>query len=193
MAIKDSGEKRTFETGSHRDMNVGKGRMDLLPAESVIEVYGVLTETEQGCDNTSHTRYLEESLVNIMYYFTGSNKKNHLAVAARAALIATGIFETLGSDSEETAVKGIPGYLAYGLKQVSMHYEAGAIKYGENNWKLGQPMSVLLDSGARHLTKAIGEIVDEPHCRAAGWNLLSAIWTEKNLPNMQNIETRKNV
>lgn len=36
--IKDSGERREFETGAVRDMAVGKGRMDLLPWEAVMEV-----------------------------------------------------------------------------------------------------------------------------------------------------------
>ena len=31
MEIKDSGQRRTFETGSVRDVSEGKGRCDLLP------------------------------------------------------------------------------------------------------------------------------------------------------------------
>lgn len=37
-AIKDSGERRIFETGAVRDMQEGKGRMDLLPWAAIIEV-----------------------------------------------------------------------------------------------------------------------------------------------------------
>src|SRR5690606_25751408 len=33
MEIKDSGERRTFPTGSMRDISEGKGRCDLLPLE----------------------------------------------------------------------------------------------------------------------------------------------------------------
>lgn len=36
--IKDSGERTQFETGAVRDMHSGKGRMDLLPWEALIEV-----------------------------------------------------------------------------------------------------------------------------------------------------------
>ena len=31
MEIKDSGERREFDTGAVRDIQEGKGRMDLLP------------------------------------------------------------------------------------------------------------------------------------------------------------------
>jgi len=36
--IKDSGNRRQFDTGAVRDMQEGKGRMDLLPWAAVMEV-----------------------------------------------------------------------------------------------------------------------------------------------------------
>lgn len=36
--IKDSGERRTFNTGGQRDITLGKGRMDLLPCRALIAV-----------------------------------------------------------------------------------------------------------------------------------------------------------
>lgn len=36
--IKDSGERTVFPTGSVRDMHEGKGRMDLLPCNAIIEL-----------------------------------------------------------------------------------------------------------------------------------------------------------
>lgn len=36
--IKDSGNRRTFESGAQRDMSEGKGRMDLLPWAAILEV-----------------------------------------------------------------------------------------------------------------------------------------------------------
>ena len=36
--IKDSGERTRFDTGAVRDMHTGKGRMDLLPWEALVEV-----------------------------------------------------------------------------------------------------------------------------------------------------------
>ena len=36
--IKDSGERTQFDTGAVRDMHQGKGRMDLLPWNAIMEV-----------------------------------------------------------------------------------------------------------------------------------------------------------
>ena len=36
--IEDSGERTSFETGAVRDMQCGKGRMDLLPLNAIMEV-----------------------------------------------------------------------------------------------------------------------------------------------------------
>lgn len=38
MVIKDSGTRRAFDTGSQRDAQEGKGRMDLLPFYSIWEL-----------------------------------------------------------------------------------------------------------------------------------------------------------
>ena len=41
--IKDSGDRRTFETGAVRDMQEGKGRCDLLPLQVVARLLEVRT------------------------------------------------------------------------------------------------------------------------------------------------------
>ncbi len=38
MKINDSGERTMFSTGACRDLNEGKGRMDLLPWAAILEV-----------------------------------------------------------------------------------------------------------------------------------------------------------
>lgn len=45
--IKDSGERREFESGAVRDVQEGKGRCDLMPLDIIISIYGgdkVLTD-----------------------------------------------------------------------------------------------------------------------------------------------------
>jgi len=65
------------------------------------------------------------------------------------------------------------------LLEASKQFEEGAEKYGENNWKLGIPVNVFLDSAIRHYLKTLRGDTDEPHWRAFAWNLLSALWTVK--------------
>ncbi len=70
------------------------------------------------------------------------------------------------------------------LLDVSKHYEDGAKKYEPRNWEKGQPLSVYIDSGVRHYLKFKAGLTDEPHLRAFIWNILGAMWTHWNLPEM---------
>lgn len=109
--IKDSGERRAFDTGAVRDIQTGKGRMDLLPWAAILEV--------------------------------------------------------------------------------SKHCEAGAIKYGDHNVDKGIPTHSLCDSAARHLAKFMDGWDDEPHLRAAAWNLIWAIQMEIKHPELCDIPWRE--
>jgi hypothetical protein len=75
------------------------------------------------------------------------------------------------------------GSLAHMMIEVSMLYEAGALKYGENNWKRGMPLKCYIDSGLRHYFKTLRGDDDEPHYRGFLWNMLCAIWTIRNVDN----------
>ena len=108
--IKDSGDRRPFESGAVRDMAEGKGRCDLLPACAIL--------------------------------------------------------------------------------RLSKHYEKGASKYEERNWEKGIPISVMIDSGMRHLLKYLDGQTDEDHLVAACWNLMGAMWMEEKKPEMQDIPSR---
>ena len=70
------------------------------------------------------------------------------------------------------------------LLRVATHYTKGAEKYGENNWRLGQPSSVLYDSAQRHLLSWWQGDTTEDHAAAAVWNIMCAMWMEKNKPEM---------
>lgn len=70
------------------------------------------------------------------------------------------------------------------LMRVASHYTSGGEKYGFNNWKKGMTTSVYYDSAQRHLMKWWRGDTDEDHMAAAVWNILGAMWTEKNKPDM---------
>jgi hypothetical protein len=104
-ALKDSGERTNFPTGSVRDRKDGKGRYDLLPMDA--------------------------------------------------------------------------------LHELAKHFEKGAVKYGDRNWEIGQPLSNYIDSGLRHLCQFAAGMRDEPHAVSAAWNILAmiqtAIWIERGV------------
>lgn len=77
------------------------------------------------------------------------------------------------------------------LIRVSKHMEDALTHYPERNWEMGLPMHSMIDSAFRHLAKYMDGHVDEDHLCAATTNLLMAMWTEENRPNMQDIPTRR--
>ena len=76
------------------------------------------------------------------------------------------------------------GGLLTGFLEVAKQYEDGAKKYNDRNWELGQPLHVFIDSGVRHYLKYLRGDTDEHHDRAFLWNILGAIWTHTNKPEL---------
>lgn len=70
------------------------------------------------------------------------------------------------------------------MLEVAKHYEDGAKKYAERNWEQGIPLHCYIDSGVRHYLKFMRGDTDEPHDRAFLWNMLGAIWTHINKPEL---------
>jgi hypothetical protein len=68
--------------------------------------------------------------------------------------------------------------------EVSKQYEQGCQKYGDRNWEKGIPVHCYIDSGVRHYLKFKRGDTDEPHDRAFVWNMLGAIWTHENKPEL---------
>ena len=76
---------------------------------------------------------------------------------------------------------------------VSPDPETGIPHYPERNWERGLPMHTMINSAARHLAKYQMGLTDEDHLCAAATNLLMAMWTEENMPEMQDIPSRINM
>ncbi|NLD50548.1 MAG: hypothetical protein GX660_25685 [Clostridiaceae bacterium] len=70
------------------------------------------------------------------------------------------------------------------ILEVSKQYEDGCRKYGDRNWEKGIPLHCYIDSGVRHYLKYLRGDNDEPHDRAFVWNMLGAIWTQQNKPEL---------
>ena len=66
------------------------------------------------------------------------------------------------------------------LLEVAVHFEDGARKYGDNNWRNGIPCRCYLDSAIRHYLKYCRGDEDEPHRRAFVWNILCCLWTQEH-------------
>ena len=85
--IKDSGERTRFDTGAVRDMHTGKGRMDLLPWEALVEVSkhceeGALKYGERNCEKGIPIHSLIDSAFrHLAKYMMGMKDEPHLRAA----------------------------------------------------------------------------------------------------------------
>ena len=156
MSIVDSGTRQEFPTGAVRDIQKGKGRCDLLPLDVVSDMY--MTQCGRGC----HQQMVFGCL--FMFVETGDciHLQTALDVSARAMFRDTSTM----------------------ILEVSMHFEEGAEKYGENNWQKGLPVKCYINSAVRHYLKWLRGDTDERHDRAFCWNILCAIWTCKHKPEL---------
>jgi hypothetical protein len=69
----------------------------------------------------------------------------------------------------------------YAIQILALHYEMGAKKYTEDNWRKGQPLKTYLDSALRHLFRHSRGERDEPHLAAAAWNIMCLIDTAERI------------
>ena len=60
--IKDSGNRREFETGAVRDIHEGKGRCDLLPLDTVARFRGQILADISQFQDTGDIKYLENAV-----------------------------------------------------------------------------------------------------------------------------------
>lgn len=73
------------------------------------------------------------------------------------------------------------------MLEVAKQYEDGAKKYSDRNWEKGIPLHCYIDSGVRHYLQFKRGDDDEPHGRAFVWNMLGAIWTHDNKPELRDL------
>jgi len=151
IIIPDSGKRREFSTGAHRDSADDKGRMDLIP----LDIAARIVEDDEEPDR----------VMCLVEEFKKTNETKYLTEALRESV------GYLNLDSPEDL-----------LLEASYIYKGGALKYGENNWKLGMDVKIYIDSGMRHYAKARRGDDDENHIGSFAWNLIGAIWTVENVP-----------
>ena len=172
--IKDSGNRREFESGAVRDMAEGKGRCDLMP---LLEVGHVLDHSF-----LFHGEYHEEVFECFILLNMCSDEKRPIEDRYDRAIDAIYEFSTMANVS-------IPDLML----EVAIHYEEGAKKYSERNWEKGLPTWCFIDSAVRHLLKYLGGRTDERHDRAFVWNMLGFAYTIRKLDEERRNHELQNV
>lgn len=175
--VKDSGSMQEYSSGAHRDNATGKGRCDLLPLGYVSLVLNK-----------------DPVLANIDIFMERRDIV-HLADALQCAIDTLPVFcwdeifaemqaQGIEMRKPESGRELAQACMAHMMIEVSKLYEAGAQKYQPNNWQLGMPVNRYIDSGVRHYLKTLRGDIDEAHYRGFVWNLLCAMWTAENLPEL---------
>lgn len=158
--IKDSGERREFQSGAVRDIQEGKGRCDLLPLD-------VVSKWAESINDSSSL----DAILHCIYSYKTSYPHN-----------ITFIYQAMNEFCADMSWS-----ISDALLEVSVHYEEGAKKYGEYNWQKGIPSHCYLDSGIRHLLKHYRCDTDERHDRAFIWNMLGLVWNDLNKSELNDV------
>ena len=86
--IKDSGERREFETGAVRDMASGKGLMVVMPAAALLRLSKHYEHGAQKYGKWNYNKgipvdsFIDSALRHLMKYLDGWDDEDHLAAAA---------------------------------------------------------------------------------------------------------------
>lgn len=159
--LKDSGSRREFESGAVRDMAEGKGRCDLLPFDVVSELLNIVY------DGTA------------LDVFTAVNQFQETSNTKYLSVALCRFMTQIGWD------------ICTVILEVAKQFEEGAAKYGDNNWRKGIPVRCYIDSAIRHYVKWLRGDNDEPHNRAFCWNIMCAMWTCFNKPELNDYASKE--
>lgn len=207
--LKDSGNRREFETGAVRDMQEGKGRMDLVPWGVCAGLYitmetiyandrvGLIPKTDgRYCTGDLPDAYpgILDEMGNADVLLNGTDAQlagvtpiERLRKLRDVFLKMAAIFclyrlyidyvpDISEDELEPFGIELINKSFGAAMLAVGKHYEDGARKYSENNWRKGMDPKIYFDSASRHLMKCMAGWSDEPHDRAFLWNCLCGAW-----------------
>ena len=180
--LKMDGEKAAFESGAIRYTKTGKGRYDLIPNDVIADIIGYAQDKFYGRNIIciSKADIIEDAYrgeVDDRFSNTIINLIIHHYAPADIVVNDMGL-----PAMEVTIVSFMDGFVNM-MKDLAVHYENGAEKYGADNWKKGIPVTggdrggSFMDSAMRHLTQYLIGLEDEPHYISCIWNCICGLWT----------------
>jgi hypothetical protein len=168
--IKMDGEFHKFEGGGIRYTKEGKGRFDLIPSNALAYL---VREIESIYDTSNLDQIFElTSTPNLLV-----NYSNRDFVRVIFGITLRMVYKDLSEFA--IAPDNVWRPFVSMLKELAVHYQKGAAKYGENNWRKGIPQWSFEDSGFRHLCQYLNGETDEPHHISSIWNMMC--WLSNDL------------
>jgi hypothetical protein len=109
------------------------------------------------------------------------NNPNNIAPGNHFTIKDSGSREEFSTGSKRDIQDGKPRYELIPvepLHDLAMHYTNGAVKYGDDNWRKGQPIKRMFASLLRHTYAYLAGVNDgEDHGAAIAWNAFAIKWT----------------
>lgn len=175
--IKDSGERRSFETGAKRDVDYDKPRFDLIPTtalKKIIDFHQKKVYSGQmpkDINDDSKVRMLSLGLQ------WGDTANDDLLLE----LVWIVLDAIRQQENDKILCIDKDSYSGFHLispktyLRIANHYGGGAKKYDPWNWSKGMPFSVFHASMMRHIFDVIDGKIDEDHLSAIFFNIAAII------------------
>lgn len=180
--LKMDGEKAAFESGAIRYTKTGKGRYDLIPNDIIADIISHANDMfeEKAVRIVSKADVVEDA-----YRGDPKDRFVHTIINVIIDHYAPGdiVEDNMGLTANEVTFTSFTNGFFHMLKDLAVHYENGAEKYGVDNWKKGIPVTggdrggSFMDSAMRHLTQYLIGLEDEPHYISCIWNCVCGLWT----------------
>ena len=180
--LKMDGEKAAFDSGAIRYTKTGKGRYDLIPGDVISDIIGYAIDLFE--DNNTVT-VSKADIIEVAYRGEVEDrfKNTIINLVMQYYSPADVIQNDMGLPAAEVTIVSFMDGMANMLRDLAIHYENGAEKYGVDNWKKGIPVvggdrgGSFMDSAMRHLTQYLIGLTDEPHQISCIWNCVCGLWT----------------
>ena len=180
--LKMDGDKAQFESGAIRYTKTGKGRYDLIPGDVIADIISHANDMfeEKAIRIVSKADVVEDA-------YRGDPEDRFVRTIINVIIdhyAPSDIVENdMGLTANEVTFTSFTNGFSHMLKDLAIHYENGAEKYGVDNWKKGIPVTggdrggSFMDSAMRHLTQYLIGLTDEPHYISCIWNCVCGLWT----------------
>lgn len=182
--IKVTGDERTFEDGFVRYTKEGKGRYDLIPFEVICDHMTLIDNQYQCVHSMYNSVTINYSKFSIIKYISGTNELH----GAIANIVAMHYYAKDHATSVSLSRDQYADSFIRMLQDLSIHFEKGAAKYGENNWRKGtNELWSFIDSGRRHTMQYLNGQTDEPHFISAIWNFVCYLALTREAENQTDL------
>ncbi len=174
--IKDSGERRGFDSGAKRDVDYDKPRFDLIPMTALRKIVRHFPKAKTVSFRDNGRDLSDETKAQMWGMGFAWGEKNNETLLLDIAWMSLQAIHKQEDDGFLTGGSFNDAYLELHCispktyLRIANHYGGGAKKYDSWNWSRGMPFSVFHASLMRHIYALVENKGDEDHLSAIFFN-----------------------